>query len=425
VGLFRSTFAVGASESPIVVVRDRDPRALEQPPRREFGERRVTYVHATTPGVLPASPGYVFNLDRLDDVSRGLAARARDSGADVTVIVRRVDGSAGAELLESSWNVIPAYGDTEHIGRGTLRRTLHMVGHGTRVVARGFLLNSATAVAGARRGSTFLALLDEMSEQGRTGERVVAAVLAPQRTGSQWLRDAIGWTAGSKVQVFHEHGVPESGDAWAETRCLADALALERDRRRRARLRQAALRHLLLSAQRRYIFLTDRDPVDRLVSYFAKRQARWLRERLDASGQRFDDPTAIRRVFEPWFAAQVAHQTRWFRTTLAEPFGLHVQRAQPTSDGLLVAHNGPNTLVIVPIERLDALRNDIEEAYGRGACAALADNSAAARGDAPLVAAFRRQVPIPSATADALRSIPEIAYMRSLVSGRASNGLAG
>jgi hypothetical protein len=113
------------------------------------------------------------------------------------------------------------------------------------------------------------------------------------------------------------------------------------------------------------------------------------------------------------------------RTTLAEPFGLHVQRAQPTSDGLLVAHNGPNTLVIVPIERLDALRNDIEEAYGRGACAALADNSAAARGDAPLVAAFRRQVPIPSATADALRSIPEIAYMRSLVSGRASNGLAG
>jgi len=69
-------------ETPIVVVRDRDPAAVQDPPRRLFGERRrVAHVHATTSGQLPPSNRYVFNLDRLDDRSRRRAAFPGGGGA--------------------------------------------------------------------------------------------------------------------------------------------------------------------------------------------------------------------------------------------------------------------------------------------------------------------------------------------------------
>ena len=260
-------------ETPIVVVRDRDPAAVQDPPRRLFGERRrVAHVHATTSGQLPPSNRYVFNLDRLDDRSRRRAVHAQQQGAEVTLILRHVDADVALELAGGGWNVIPAYGDTEHIGVGTLRRALRMVCDGDRVAAQGFLLNSVSKpTAGARHHSAFLQLLRQASEEARAGMSVVAAVLAPQRTGSQWLRDLIGWTIGSEVRVFHEHEVPRAADVWCDSRNLADALALEPDHVRRTILRRAALRRVLLSARRRYIFMTDRDPVDRLISYFVKR----------------------------------------------------------------------------------------------------------------------------------------------------------
>ena len=231
----------------------------------------MAHVHATTSGQLPPSNRYVFNLDRLDDRSRRRAVHAQQQGAEVTLILRHVDADVALELAGGGWNVIPAYGDTEHIGVGTLRRALRMVCDGDRVVAQGFLLNSVSKpTAGARHHSAFLQLLRQASEEARAGMSVVAAVLAPQRTGSQWLRDLIGWTIGSEVRVFHEHEVPRAADVWCDSRNLADALALEPDHVRRTILRRAALRRVL-SARRRYIFMTDRDPVDRLISYFVKR----------------------------------------------------------------------------------------------------------------------------------------------------------
>ena len=403
----------------IVVVRDRAPAALLNPPRRTFGERRaVWHVHATTPGELPASRHYVFNLDRLDDVSRARAARAHLDGARITVIVRHVDGPSAVVLGKSGWNVLPAYGDTEHVGTSTLRRALRMVCDGRRVVARGFLENSIPRATGrdVHRVAPFLQLLRDMSAESQT-EHVVAAVLAPQRTGSQWLRDLLGWTTGSRVRLFHEHGIPEADEAWPDSQCLSEALALEPDGERRAAMRRAALRSRLLTASRRYIFVTDRDPVERLLSYFVKRRSRWLRDRLDATGRRFGDAQEIERAFAAWLPGQVEHHTRWFRKALKTPFGLDVCRAQPTADGLLMSHHGRNTLVVVPIERLNALRNVVEGEYGSDACAPLADNSAAARGDAALVAAFRRDIFVPPAIEKALREIPEVAYVRSAATG--------
>ncbi len=420
----RATAERADTQASIVVVRDRDPAALQHPPRRVFGERRaVTYVHARTPGALPESSRYVFNLDRLDDLSLRRAVQAREQGAGVTLVLRHVDRAATAELEDSGWNVIPAYGDTEHIGFGTLRRALRMACDGHRVVARGFIVNSASPPANghARPQSLFLQLVRGMSEEARDGERVVAAVLAPQRTGSQWLRDLIGWTAGSDVRVFHEHGVPPVEDeAWPESANLADALALEPDRDRQTLMRRAALRQVLLSARRRYIFMTDRDPADRLVSFFVKRRSRWLRDRLDSSGRSFRDPREIQCAFDAWLPPQVTSQARWFRATLTDAFGLDVRRAQPACDGLLVAHDGPNTLIVVPTERLSALREAVEAEYGPDVCAPLADNSAAARGDGAVMAAFRRQVHVPVATAKALRDIPEVAYLKSWAEARHS-----
>jgi len=414
-------------ETSIVVVRDRDPAAVQNPPRRLFGERRrVAHVHAATSGQLPPSNRYVFNLDRLDDLSRRRAVHAQEQGAQVTLILRHVDAAVALELAGGDWNVIPAYGDTEHIGVGTLRRALRMVCDGDRVVARGFMLNSASRpTAGARGESALSQLLHHASKEARAGMSVVAAVMAPQRSGSQWLRDLIGWTISSEVRVFHEHEVPRAADEWCDSRSLADALALEPDRVRRTILRRAALRRVLLSARRRYIFMTDRDPVDRLISYFVKRASSWLHERFDDTNQRFRDAGEIQRVFEDWLPGQVALHARWFRSTLSEPFGLQVRCAQSTVDGLLVTHAGPNTLVVVPTERLNALRDAAETEYGAGACAPLADNSASARGDAAIVAAFRREVRVPSAATKALYDIPEVAYLRSLAAAVVSKGRRG
>jgi hypothetical protein len=145
---------------------------------------------------------------------------------------------------------------------------------------------------------------------------------------------------------------------------------------------------------------------------FSPIETPWI-ERLDASGRSFQNVTSVQQEFEAWLPAQTAHHARWFRCTLVEPFGLHVPRTQATADGLLITHNGPNTLVVVPTEMLDSLRAVVEAEYGSGVCAALADNSAAARGDAAVMAAFRREIHVPVAAAKALRDIPEVAHVRS------------
>jgi hypothetical protein len=62
---------------------------------------------------------------------------------------------------------------------------------------------------------------------------------------------------------------------------------------------------------------------------------------------------------------------------------------------------------------LDALRAVVETEYGADVCAPLVDNSTAARGDGALIAAFRREIHVPAATAKTLRDIPEVAHVRA------------
>jgi hypothetical protein len=376
-----------------------------------FGGRgAVAYLHSSAARSLPHASHYVFNLERLDDESCARACSAEENGARVTFIVKHLDAAAADFLAGTTWNVLPSYGDTEHVGARTLRRALRLASDGTHVVARGFLLNSGSKHDDTRAAHSFVNLLHGMSLEAKHGEAVVAAVLAPHRTGSQWLRDLIGWTVASEVSVVHEHGVPSETEPWPASRSLVDALALEPDSDRHRIMRRAALRSALLNARRRYIFVTYRDPVDRLISYFVKRHSQFLRERLDAASQTFLDPSEIQRAFELWLPQQVANHSRWFRTTLFDHFGLDVCRAE-SKDGLLVARHAGNTLVVVPIEMLNSIRDAVDAAYGPDVCAPLADDSAVTRGDGPITAAFRRDIRFPSVVANALRGIREVAYI--------------
>ena len=400
----------------VVVVRDRDLAALRHPePRIIGGHGTVVYVHASRPGPLPDASHYIFNLERLDEASRQRACSSHDAGARITLILQQVDEVTAGFLTGTTWNVLPAYGDVEHIGVATFRRALRMALDGVHVVARGFLQNSGptSSLAHARAASAFVRLLRRMSEEAAHGDAVVAAVLAPQRTGSQWLRDLIGWTTGSDVRVAHEHTVPGDTATGPVARTVADAVAREPDPARHRAIRRTAFRSVLVTARRRYIFVTYRDPVDRVVSYFIKRHSQFLRERLDPATQTFLDPSAIQAVFERWLPQQVKGHSHWFRTTLFDHFGLDVCRAEPTDDGLLLARHEPNTLVVVPIETLSSLREAVEAEYGREACAPLADDSAVSRGDGPIAAAFRRDIQVPAAVATALRSLREAAHIRS------------
>jgi len=399
----------------IVVVRDRDAAALRHPEPKMFGERgTVTYVHASSARTLPKASHYIFNLESLTDEFHAHACWAQRNASRVTFILKHLDPATADVLAGSPWGVLPAYGDTEHIGVRTLRRALCMACDGVHVVARGFLVNSGN---GVQRGDAlptnpFVRLLRHMSEQATQRESVVAAVLAPQRTGSQWLRDLIGWTVASEVRVLHEHRVPPEAEFWPVSRSLLDALALEPNRDRQRMMRRAAFRSGLMNAQRRYIFVTHRDPVDRVISYFVKRHSQFLRERLDPASQSFLDPLEIQRAFELWLPQQVNSHARWFRTNLFDHFGLDVCRAE-SMDGLLVGQHGQNTLVVVPIDMLNSVRDAVEATYGRELCAPLADDSAVARGDGPINAAFRRDIHVPSAVVNALRGIREVAYIQA------------
>jgi hypothetical protein len=404
----------GCVGSAIVVLRDRCPVALQHPDRRVMrGLGDVTYVHTSNTSSLPEGRHYVFNLERLDDRSRALASLARSRGAVVTLILRDIDESTADFLLGTTMNVIPSYGDAEHIGVGTLKRALRLSCDRVPVVARGLLENSGSV--GSRSSgacnSPFVRLLQEISHDAKRHEAVVAAVLAPHRTGSQWLRDLLGWTVGARVRVCHEHYVPPDSGERPSTAGLVDVLAREVDGRRQRLLRRAAVRHTLLGASRRYIFVTYRDPVERLVSYFVKRHSGWLREQLDVASQAFLDTALVQQRFESWLPDQVQYHSRWFRTTLFDHFGLEVCRTQTTEDGLLVGRHGANRLIVVPTEQLNSLKKPIELAYGPDTCSVLAEDSASARGDGPIKVAFQLSIRVPLAVERALWRVPEAAFI--------------
>lgn len=398
-----------------MVVRDRSLAALTNPgPHAMRGFGSVSYLHHSEVSRLPDAHWYIFNLERLDEHTRTQIADAVTRGAQVAVFLRQIDPEVIEGLGKMRVHILPAYGVAEHIGEVTARRALRLAFRGQLVGARGFLENSmlGPVVPG---GSFFVRLLRQASEEARQGEAVVAAVLAPRRTGSQFLRDLIGWHAGAAVRVFHEHGIPDVSDGWPVSRSLPDALADEPNPTRHRGMRRKALRSLITSARRRYVFVTDREPRARVISLFVKRHSRWLREQFDHAIDEFRDQAGVQRVFDAWLPDVLHRHTEWHRRWCFEAFGVDVRQTTPTDDGLLVGESGDNTLVIVPIERLDAIRAACEDRYGAGTCAALDHDSAQARGDAPVMAAVRRQIQIPRAAIDAMNGTPEVAHIREHV----------
>jgi hypothetical protein len=89
--------------------------------------------------------------------------------------------------------------------RWDVRRALRMACDGVHVVAKGFLENSGSRYDDTHPAHTFVRLMRRMSAEAKQGQSVIAAVLAQHRTGSQWLRDLVGWTVASQVHVVHEH----------------------------------------------------------------------------------------------------------------------------------------------------------------------------------------------------------------------------
>jgi hypothetical protein len=156
------------------------------------------------------------------------------------------------------------------------------------------------------------------------------------------------------------------------------------------------------------VFVTERHPVDRLLSYFVKGRSARLRRSFDAAAGRFGDRDAIAREFLDWSWAQVDRQRKWYRNKLLRPFGLDVMQAEPV-DGLLVGGSGPNALIVVPTAGLNALRETAATAFGTDCYRWLSDNSAREGGDDVIDAAFRREVEVDPAVAEALWAIPEVA----------------
>ncbi len=405
----------------IVVVRDRERAVLQHPHPREFrGRYDMSYLHLAETERLPAADHVVFNCERTTERVHDLVRQALAAHVIVTVITGRVDATCAALADTRAINLLPAYGVGGHMTPGTLRNALAAIVRGTAVVAAGFVKSSLATPGELRAPSarSLLQLLAEASAFANSGTSVVAAVLAPHRSGSKFLHDAIGWTVSGAVTVLHEHEVPLSVAVMDAGRPpfdqLATAPALEQNALRRAILRQA-----LLGAERRYIFVTVRDPRARLVSYYLLQRKRLLRRTFDSERRTFDDMAAIQADFDEFAWLQTKRQRSWYRLVLQEPFGLNVLDARPTEDGVLVAVSGPNTLVAVATDRLDEHVAALGRVYGADAYAPLHDNSARSRGDAAIAQAFSAQIGFTSKAWAKLVRLPEVAYLhQQLAAGR-------
>jgi hypothetical protein len=396
----------------IVVVRDREPAALCHPPPDLFrGFGPVRYHHISHPDPLPAASHYVFNCDEFSPRVRELLSHI-ERARSVTVIVGRVDDWILPRLTGSHVNLLPAYGEADHISPKTLARALRMILSGGRVVARGFIQNSLETSPRLPAGGLhpFLRMIQEASAAANAEVPTVAGVLALQRTGSKYLKDLMGMTISGRVRVFHEHDLPARGDPPDTRRPLFDQLVLESDIDRRSSLRSGILSEAL-QRPRRYLFVTERDPAERLLSYFAKRHSAWLAARFDHVFDHFQRPEEIRAAFDEWCVHQVRRQRHWYTRMLARPFGLDVLGTVPIDGGVLFGRRGSNALMVIPLSRFESIRRAVAGTFGEDSCRPLNDNSARSRGDQRMYDAFRRDFAVDPAMLAEVWSIPEVQHI--------------
>jgi hypothetical protein len=240
------------------------------------------------------------------------------------------------------------------------------------------------------------------------------------------MRDLIGLTVSGRVGVFHEHSIaPRSSLPPDPRRPLFDQHVLEGDPGRARQLRRAMLRDLIVNASRRFIFVCEREPRDRLISFFQKRHMGLLQRLYDPGRRALSETAELQRVFDAWLDKYAAMQSEWYRERLLENFGLNVLDCEPTHDGLLMGHSGPNTLLIVPTARLNTLRTELADVFGGTAYDAVASNSLDRRGGREIDRAFRRQIHFDSAIDGWLNEIPEVAHITRFLHGREAAMEAG
>jgi hypothetical protein len=368
----------------------------------------AVYRRTTDTTALPHATHYFFLLDEVDHAEYGLLIEAVRTGARVTLIAKALEPHFAAFVERPNVNIIPVCGDPGPISAATFQRAIAMVLAGERVGARGFVQNSlARHDLDAGDSHPFVAMLNEASLAANTST-TVAAVLALQRTGSNFLHDMIGLSVGSKVRMFHEHDVPGLADAAAHPRPSVDRRFLERDGEHA--FRQAALRDAIVTAERRYIFVSDRLPDDRLWSYFVKGRSAWLHRHFDATHSRFRDAAEIQRRFDEWTRGQLDRQRKWYRNKLLRPFGLDVLETD-LCDGLFIGRHGPNTLIVVPTVCLSRLVHVVSAAFRTDCYRSLAYNSERESGDEAMGRAFREQFRLDPEVVESLWAIPEVAHI--------------
>jgi hypothetical protein len=323
-----------------------------------------------------------------------VADKAARAGARLTFLVRYVDDALADFARERQVNVLPAAGYIDQISTATQHEAIRRILAGGHVTAQGFVDHSVGRFE-YRRPHTVIRALSEASRLANASTRVVTAVLSLHRTGSNFLRDLIGLTVSGNVDVFHEHSVPH---------------ALSEQGPSPRQLLKAARRVQILSAARRFIFICERDPVERLISYFQERHMALLMQSFDPGTGSFRDRAAIQRTFDAWVARQAQSQRDWYRKRLAVHFGLGPLDCAPTDDGFFLGTHGENTLVVVPTKRLSALREELAGAFGGGAYDTIATNTIRRRGGAAIDATFRRDIRFDPAVEEMLAQIPEVAY---------------
>jgi hypothetical protein len=399
------------SEQSAVVFVGQRPYAdsLETLRRAVSASIDAVYRRTTDTTALPGATHYFFLLDEVDHAEYGLLIEAIRAGARVTLIAKALEPHFAAFVERPNVNIIPVCGDPGPISAATFQRAIAMVLAGERVGARGFVQNSLARHATDPGDShPFVAMLNEASLAANTSTTVVAAVLALQRSGSNFLHDMIGLSVSAQVRMFHEHDVPGLADAATHPRPSVDPRFLEREGQHA--FRKAALRDAILTAERRYVFVSDRLPDDRLRSYFVRGRSAWLHRHFDATHSRFRDAAEIQRRFDEWARGQLDRQRKWYRNKLLRPFGLDVLDTE-LSDGLFVGRQGPNTLIVVPTACLSRLVHVVSAAFRTDCYQSLAYNSERESGDQAMGRAFREQFRLDPDVVESLWAIPEVAHI--------------
>ncbi len=251
--------------------------------------------------------------------------------------------------------------------------------------------------------------IERLADRGRT--RVSAGVVSLPRSGSKSLADRLVLWRPPSVPVFHCH---DMSPGRVEQLRRADQDAVSAEAAARTAYKHDAfrrMRHAVDSADRLFLFVSERSPASRIRSEFVMKHRDAIAAAAGSSGTAVD---ALRTAYRDHALREAKRLRGWYTAQFATPFDLDVTRfdRQALDAGVARLTRGRTTLVFLRMERTEALFAPHDPGTDdRPSFSLVSRNSGAEMGYGDAYAWFTTNFPFPDEAAERLADIPEVRHL--------------